>query len=79
VPVKSRFYSFGAGMQTELEEGQQISRDGDAYVITGFNQTFTELNYIIGTVSDHLILIDEERISLRDLCGMNTHVTLRIR
>lgn len=74
-----RFYSFGAGMQTELEEGQQLSRDGDAFVITGLDRIFTELHYIVGTVSDHLLLINGERISLRDMCGRNAHVTLRIK
>jgi len=78
-PVSVYFYSFGAGMQTELEEGQTVSRDGDAMIITGFNRTYTELNYIVGTVTDHLLLINEERISLRNLCGRNAHVTLRVR
>ena len=44
-PVSVRFYSFGAGMQTNAEEGQTLSRDNDAMVITGFNHTFTKLNY----------------------------------
>ena len=74
-----RFYSFGAGMQTELEEGQQIVRDGDALIITGLNKSYTELNYIVGTVSDHLLLVNGERLSLRNLCGRNAHVTLRVR
>jgi len=74
-----RFYSFGAGMQSDLEEGQTLSRDGDAVVISGLNRTFTELNYIVGTISDHLLLINGRSISLRELCGRNAHVTLRIR
>jgi len=74
-----RFYSFGAGMQTELEDGLTMTRDGDAYIISGFNRTFTELNYIVGTVSDHLLIIGDDYISLRDLCGKNAHVTLRIK
>ena len=78
-PIAVRFYSFGAGMQTELEEGQQMNRDGDALVISGFNRTFTELNYIVGTVSDHLLLVNGQTISLRNLCGKNTHITIRIK
>jgi hypothetical protein len=73
-----RFYSYGAGMQTELEEGQMISRDGDAMIISGFNRAFTELNYIIGTESDHLLLINGRSISLRSLCGKNAHITIKI-
>ena len=78
-PVSARFYSFGAGMQANLEEGQAISRDGDALVITGFTHTLTEINYIVGTVSDHLLFISGQTVSLRDLCGKNAHITLRIK
>ena len=74
-----RFYSFGAGMQSDLGEGQVLSRDGDAMVITGFTTSFKELAYIVGTVSDHLLLINNESFSLRELCGRNAHITIRIR
>ncbi|MCL2211325.1 MAG: DUF1850 domain-containing protein [Treponema sp.] len=74
-----RFYSFGAGMQTDLEEGLSMERDGDAYVISGFNRKFSELNYIVGTVSDHILITGDVSVSLRDLCGRNAHVTLRIK
>ena len=77
-PAAVHFHSFGAGMPSELEEGQQMEIDGDTVIITGFNKEYTELNYIIGTVSDHLLIINEERISLRELCGRNAHITLRI-
>jgi hypothetical protein len=85
-PIAARFSSFGAGMQAELAEGQRMSRDGDALVITGFTQSFTELNYIVGTVSDHILYIHREnreqekneRISLRDRCGKNAHIVIRI-
>jgi hypothetical protein len=76
-PVSVRFYSFGAGIQSDLEEGQIMERDGDAMVITGFNRTFAELNYIVGTVSDHLLLVNGETISLRERYGKNAHITLR--
>jgi len=66
-------------MQTEPEDGQQMSRDGDALVITGYKNAHNELNYIVGTVSDHLLLINGEQISLRKLCGRNAHVTLRVK
>jgi len=75
-PVSVRFYSFGAGMQTSLEEGQTMERDGDAMVITGFNRTFTGLNYIVGTVSDHLLIVNGDTISLRELCGKNAHINI---
>jgi hypothetical protein len=76
--VQVRFYGFGAGMQSDLGEGQTLSRDGEALVITGFTQTYRELNYIVGTVSDHLLYIGGETISLRDLCGKNAHIRIYI-
>jgi hypothetical protein len=74
-----RFYSFGAGMASDLAEGQTMSRDGDALVISGFDKSFSELRYIVGTVSDHLLLINGETVSLRNLCGRNTAVIFTIR
>jgi hypothetical protein len=77
LPVETRFYSFGAGMQSGLEEGQTMSRDGDALLIRGFNTSFRELGYIVGPVSDHLLIIGDKAVSLRELCGRNAHITIR--
>jgi hypothetical protein len=76
-PVALRFYGFGAGMPSDLEPGQHLERDGDALVLTGFTRSFGELNYIVGTVSDHLLYINDEAISLRDLCGRNAHLRIK--
>ena len=78
-PVAVRFFSFGAGMSSELEAGQALSRDGDAMIISGFNTSFKELNYIVGTVSDHVLFINGETVSMRDLCGRNAHITISLR
>ena len=75
-PLAVRFYSFGAGMSGDLEEGQKLSRDGDAMIISGFNTSFKELNYIVGTVSDHVLFINGETVSMRELCGKNAHITI---
>ncbi|GHU49280.1 hypothetical protein FACS1894200_07760 [Spirochaetia bacterium] len=77
--VRTRFYSYGAGMPTELEAGQVLSRDGEALVISGFSAVYRELNYIVGTVSDHILTIREESVSLRDLCGRNAHIRILVR
>ena len=79
MPDSVRFSSFGAGMQSDLEEGQTLTRDGDAMVIAGFSAAFRELNYIVGTVSDHLLYVNGETVSLRDLCGRNAHISIRVR
>ena len=78
-PVSVQFLSFGAGMKSDLEEGQVMSRYGDAMVITGFNSSFREINYIVGTVSDHLLFINDKKISLRELCGRNAHITVLVK
>jgi hypothetical protein len=79
VPVSVKFFSYGAGMQVELEEGQTMSRDGDAMIINGFNRNYPELNYIVGTVSDHLLIVNGETVSLRELCGKNAHIRIRVK
>ena len=74
-----RFYSFGAGIQSDLEEGQKLSRDGDAMILSGFKVSFSELSFIIGTVSDHVLFINNEIISLRERFGTNAQITIRYR
>ena len=77
--VKTVYYGFGAGVQTELEEGQKLEYGEDgSMIITGFNRRMDDLVYFVGTVSDHtLTLNDKEQISLRDLCGRNAKVRFR--
>ena len=78
LPQALRFSSFGAGMPSDLDEGQSFSLDGETMVITGYTTSFRELNYIVGTVSDHLLHINGETISLRNLCGKNAQITLQV-
>ncbi len=73
------YRSFGAGVQTALEEGQTMTYDKNGnMVITGFDITYDPLRYIVGTVSDHILTIDGKEISLRDLCGRNAKVVFEI-
>lgn len=71
-----RFYSFGAGVQSDVEEGQVLSRDGDAMVISGFRSEFERLNLILGAVSDHRLIVNGETISLQELCGKNARISI---
>ncbi|MDR1353573.1 MAG: DUF1850 domain-containing protein [Treponema sp.] len=83
--VEARFYSFGAGMPSDLDGGLTLSRDGDALVLSGFadpgagrpRSARRRLDYIVGTVSDHLLYINGETISLRGLCGRNAHIRIQ--
>ena len=73
------YRSFGAGVQTALEEGQTMTYDENGnMVITGFDITYDPLRYIVGTVSDHILYINGEEISLRDTCGRNAKVVFEI-
>ena len=73
--VRTIYYSFGAGVQTEIEEGQNLEYGEDgSMIISGFNRPIDKLSYIVGTVSDHILKINGETVSLRELCGRNTTV-----
>ena len=77
--VKTVYYGFGAGVPTELEEGQELSYGEDgSMIISGFELKMSSLIYRIGTVSDHILCLEEgTEISLRDLCGRNARVAFR--
>ena len=74
------YSSFGAGVQTEIEEGQTLEYDENGnMVVSGFNIEFPRVKYIVGTVSDHILEINGETISLRDRCGRNAHIYFELR
>ena len=78
--VKTVYYGFGAGVQTELEEGQKLTYGEDgSMIITGFDRRMDDLVYFVGTVSDHtLTLPGGDEVSLRDLCGRNAKVRVTL-
>ncbi len=73
---KTIYYGFGAGVQTEIEEGQTLEYGEDgSMIVSGFDREIPDLIYIVGTVSDHILKVNEgPDISLRDLCGRNAMV-----
>lgn len=73
------YSSFGAGVATEVEEGQTLTytEDGEM-LLSGFNRRIDGLSYIVGTVSDHILEVENEEISLRDLCGRNSTVRFEV-
>ncbi len=73
------YRSFGAGVQTALEGDQKMTFDDEGnMIITGFDITYDPLRYIVGTVSDHILTLGDEEISLRDMCGRNARVVFEI-
>ena len=77
--VRTIYNNFGAGGQTEIEEGQtlEINENGEM-VVSGFNLEMPWLSYIVGTVSDHTLTLHGKEISLRELCGRNSKVAFSI-
>lgn len=73
------YRSFGAGVQTALEGDQKMTFDEEGnMIITGFDIIYDPLRYIVGTVSDHILTLGGEEISLRDMCGRNARVVFEI-
>lgn len=69
------YYSFGAGVAEVLDESWTLSYgDGGEMIISDIDMKIPRLRYVVGTVSDHVMDIDGERISLRGLCGRNSSV-----
>ena len=77
--VRTIYNNFGAGVQTEIEDGQtlEINENGEM-VVYGFNMEMPWLSYIVGTVSDHTLTLHGEEISLRELCGRNSKVAFSV-
>lgn len=71
------YYHFGAGVQTELAEGQTLSQTDDGGMIVGnINTVMTNLIYSISPVYDHILTINGEEISLKELCGDTRKILL---
>ena len=76
---KCEYSSFGAGMPTEWEEDWQVSYEDGVISILGLDIRQQKFTYHIGTVYDHVLNIKGEDVSLTELCGKNSHVTLKIK
>jgi len=77
---RTMYSAFGAGVQTEVESWQTLEYDEDGnMIVSGFDIEFPAVKYIVGTVSDHILEIRGESISLTELCGKNAHVQFELR
>ena len=77
---KTVYATFGAGVQTEIEEGQTLSYDDDGnMIVSGFDMEFPKLMFVVGSVYDHILEISGESISLTDLCGKGAKVYFEVR
>lgn len=73
------YRSFGAGVQTQLEDGQIMNVDDNGnMIITGYNITYDPLRYIVSAAYDHVLFINDKEISLRETCGENTRIVFEV-
>ena len=69
------YYHFGAGVQTQLNEGEVLSYGEDgSMIVSNIHQKRNDVQYIVGTLYDHMLTVDEQQVNLRQLCGKNTKV-----
>ena len=69
------YYHFGAGVQTQLNEGEILSYGEDgSMIVSNIPQKRNDVQYIVGTLYDHILTVNEQQVNLRQLCGKNTKV-----
>ena len=73
------YYSFGAGVAEELDPSWELSYgDNGEMIISHIEMRMDDLNYVVGTVYDHILTLGERRIVLNELCGKNAKVHFSI-
>ena len=74
------YYGFGAGVAEVLEPGWTLDKgDNGEMIIGNIEMKMNDLTYIVGTVYDHILDINGEKIILNELCGKNAKVSFSIR
>ena len=74
------YYGFGAGVAEVLKPGWTLENgDNGEMIIGNIEMKMNDLTYIVGTVYDHILEINGERIVLNDLCGKNAKVHFSIK
>lgn len=78
--TKTTYFGFGAGVQTELNDNEQIEygKNGEM-TVTNINKVISPLIYIVGTVSHHTININNKSIILDEKYGKNTHIRFEVK
>ena len=74
------YYGFGAGVAEELDPSWTLETGGNGEMILGnIEMKMNDLSYIVGTVYDHILEINGEKIILNQLCGKNAKVHFSVR
>ena len=73
--IKARYHHFGAGVATELREGEYLTYDDEGFmVINNMHLSIPQLVYKVGTVSDHILHIGDKSWHLKDYAPELTSV-----
>lgn len=70
----TKFHAFGAGIPESWPEGAKVETSGDGIYVSNLHIIVPDVTYIVGTVSDHTLVIGDKTVSLRALCGQNAEV-----
>ncbi len=74
------YYGFGAGVAEVLEPDWTLENgDNGEMIIGNIEMKMNDLTYIVGTVYDHILEVNGERIVLNNLCGKNAKVHFSIK
>ena len=74
------YYGFGAGVAEELDPSWTLETGDHGEMILGnIEMKMNDLTYIVGTVYDHILEINGEKIILNELCGKNAKVHFSIK
>lgn len=78
--TKTTYFGFGAGVQTELNDNEQIEYGNNGEMtVTNINKVISPLIYIVGTISHHTMNINDYNIVLDEKYGKNTHIRFEIK
>lgn len=78
--IKARYNNFGAGVATELSNGEYLSYDEDDYmVINNMSVPVPQLIYKVGTVSDHILHIGDNSWHLKEYAPELTSVVFELK
>lgn len=78
--TKTIYYNFGAGVETELENNEKLSYgDNGEMIISNIDKIINPLIYVVGSVYDHILYINNDKIILNNLYGKNKHIKFEIK
>ena len=74
------YYGFGAGVEEILLEGETLEYGDDGeMIVSGIEHKIDPLIIVVGTISDHILSVGGEEVSLRDLCGRSSKVQFSLK